>query len=180
VFHAQRTSSSHAQEADEGADRADNALGTIDPVRARPIEDEGAQNLGGIGPCVIAQSIQEPRKDSLIEYVLGAGAMKLVWREAQRLPSITWLINLLSVPGCKTLNSKGQYCAREQSLRWMPPVSRAGSEGVVQNLDPISRMKLSRWCQRAPKLPLTPLGFSLFIQRRCRGFWLEPVLGLSG
>jgi hypothetical protein len=39
----------------------------IDPVRARPIEDEGAQNLGGIGPCVIAESIEEPHKDSLID-----------------------------------------------------------------------------------------------------------------
>jgi hypothetical protein len=57
----------HAQEADEGADRDDNALGTIDPVRARPIEDEGAQNLGGIGPWVIAESIEELHKDSLID-----------------------------------------------------------------------------------------------------------------
>ena len=57
----------HAQEADEGADRDDNALGTIDPMRARPIEDEGAQSLGGIVVYVIAQSIKKSRKDPIVD-----------------------------------------------------------------------------------------------------------------
>jgi hypothetical protein len=35
------------------------------------------------------------------------------------------------------------------------------------------RMKSFRWYQRAPKLPLMPIGFSECIRRRCRGYWLE-------
>ena len=57
MFHARRTSTSHAEEADEGANRDDDALGTLDSVRSRPIEDEGAQSLGGIGASVIPESI---------------------------------------------------------------------------------------------------------------------------
>jgi hypothetical protein len=53
------------------------------------------------------------------------------------------------------------------------PVSGAVSEAVVQSSDLINRMKSWQWCQRVPKLPLMPQGFSMFIQRPCRGFWLE-------
>src|SRR5271165_1026163 len=78
------------------------------------------------------------------------------------------------------LSLKEQYCAREQRLDWMLPVSRDASEGGGQSSDPINRMKSLRWYQRAPKLPLTPQDFSMFIQRQCRGFWLKLVPGLSG
>jgi hypothetical protein len=67
VFHAWRASPSNAEEADKGADRDNNALSTIDPVGACPIEDEGAQSLGGIGTWVIAESPEEPHQDSLID-----------------------------------------------------------------------------------------------------------------
>jgi DNA invertase Pin-like site-specific DNA recombinase len=53
-------------------------------------------------------------------------------------------------------------------------------EAVVQNSDPINRMKSWQWCQRAPKLPPTLQGFSLFTPRQCRDFWLGPVPGLWG
>jgi hypothetical protein len=36
-------------------------------VGARPIEDEGAESLCGIGACVIADSFEESHKDSLID-----------------------------------------------------------------------------------------------------------------
>jgi hypothetical protein len=67
MFHARRASLRNAEESDEGADRDDNALSTIDPVRACPIEDEGAQRLGGVGAWVITESIEEPHKDSLVD-----------------------------------------------------------------------------------------------------------------
>jgi hypothetical protein len=51
----------------ERADRDDNALGTIDPVRACSIEDEGAQGLGGIGACILTKILQQPHKNSLID-----------------------------------------------------------------------------------------------------------------
>ena len=35
VFRARRVSTSRAEEADEGTDRVDDALGTLDTVRAR-------------------------------------------------------------------------------------------------------------------------------------------------
>src|SRR5271165_3267873 len=78
------------------------------------------------------------------------------------------------------LSLKEQYCAREQRLDWMLPVSRVASEGGRQSSDPINSMKSLRWYQRAPKLPLTPQGFSMSIQQQFRGFWLEPVLGPLG
>src|SRR3984893_9325658 len=58
-------------------------------------------------------------------------------------------------------------------MRVFLPMSR-------QSSDPINRMKSLRWYQRATKLPLMPRGFSMFIQRRSRGFWLKPVLRPSG
>jgi hypothetical protein len=67
VFHAWRALPSHTEEADEGADRDDNALGAMNPVRSRPLEDEGTQSLGGIGACIIAESIEKSHKDALIE-----------------------------------------------------------------------------------------------------------------
>ena len=67
MFHARRASTSHAEKAEKRADCDDDALGTLDPVRARPIEDEGTQSFGGIGACVITKSIEESHKDSLID-----------------------------------------------------------------------------------------------------------------
>lgn len=67
MFHAWRASPSHTEEADERADRDHNAFGTLDPVRACPIEDEGTHSLRGIGACVIPESIKKPDKDSLID-----------------------------------------------------------------------------------------------------------------
>jgi len=61
-----RASTSRAEETDEGADRDDDALGTLDTVRARSIQDEGSQSFGGVGACVITKGIEEPHKDSLI------------------------------------------------------------------------------------------------------------------
>jgi hypothetical protein len=66
MFHARRALTSHAEEADEGADRDNDALGTLDAVRARSIEDEGAQSFGGIGACVITKHVEQSNKDSLI------------------------------------------------------------------------------------------------------------------
>src|SRR5271165_4326031 len=75
------------------------------------------------------------------------------------------------------LSLKEQYCAREQRLDWMLPVSRVASEGGGQSSDPINRMKSLRWYQRAPKLPLMPQDFSMCIRLQCRGFWLKLVRG---
>jgi DNA invertase Pin-like site-specific DNA recombinase len=47
-------------------------------------------------------------------------------------------------------------------------VSVAASEAV-------NRMRSWQWYQQAPKLPLTPRDFSMFIQRRYRALWAEPV-----
>ena len=70
---------------------------------------------------------------------------------------------------------------RERTKSGLDAARKEGRiEGNGQNSGLSSRMKLSRWCQRGPKLPLTPQGFSLFIQRRCRGFWLGRVPGLLG
>jgi hypothetical protein len=57
----------HAEEADEGTDSDDDALGTLDAVRARPVEDEGAESFGGIGARVIPESIEESHKNPLID-----------------------------------------------------------------------------------------------------------------
>ena len=63
----QRASTGHAEEADEGTDRDDDALGTLDPVRARPVEDEGTESFGGIDACVITESVEETQKNPLID-----------------------------------------------------------------------------------------------------------------
>ena len=101
--------------------------------------------------------------------------------------SLTEAIDTTTAPGRMMmqmvgalLNLKGQYCGREQRLDWMLPVSRAASEGVVQSSDPINRMKSLQWSRQAPKLPLMPQDFSMFIQRQCHGFWLMLVWRRSG
>src|SRR5271165_3148475 len=62
----------------------------------------------------------------------------------------------------------------------MLPVSKAASEGGGQSSDPINRMKSLQWSRQAPKLPLMPQDFSMFIRRQYRDFWLNPVPVLSG
>jgi len=41
MFHARKASTSHAEKAKKRADCDDDALGALDPMRARPIEYEG-------------------------------------------------------------------------------------------------------------------------------------------
>ncbi len=60
----------------------------------------------------------------------------------------------------------------------MLPVSRAASEGDGQNSGPTNRMRSLPWYRQAPKPPLTPQDFSMFIRRQYRGFWLGLVPGL--
>jgi hypothetical protein len=67
MFHASRTSPSGTEKARERADGDDDALGTLDPVRARSIEDEGPQSSRGISAGVITNSIEKSHKDSLID-----------------------------------------------------------------------------------------------------------------
>src|SRR4051794_26425032 len=67
MFHTRRASTSHAEEADEGAERDDDALATLDPVRARPLKDEGTQSLSRIGEWIITHSIEKSHKDALID-----------------------------------------------------------------------------------------------------------------
>jgi hypothetical protein len=67
MLHARRASPGGAEKAAERADGDDDALGTPDPVRARPIKDEGPQNLRGISAGVITNSIEQSHKDSLID-----------------------------------------------------------------------------------------------------------------
>jgi hypothetical protein len=67
MFHTCRASPSGTEKADERADGDDDALGTLDPVRARSIQDESPQNSRGISAGVITNSIEKSNKDSLID-----------------------------------------------------------------------------------------------------------------
>jgi hypothetical protein len=67
MFHAHRASPSGTEKAAERADGDDDALGTLDPVRARSIKDEGPQSSRGISAGVITNSIEKSYKDSLID-----------------------------------------------------------------------------------------------------------------
>src|SRR5438128_11298529 len=66
MFQARRASPGRTEKADERADGNDDALGTLDPVRARSTEDKGPQSFWGIGAGVITNSIEKADKDSLI------------------------------------------------------------------------------------------------------------------
>jgi hypothetical protein len=67
MFHARRTSTSGAEKTHERADSDDDALGTLDPVKTRSIEDEGPQSFWGIGAGVVTSSIEKSHKDSGID-----------------------------------------------------------------------------------------------------------------
>ena len=67
MFHARRASPSSTEKAAERADGDDDALGALDPVRARSIEDESSQRSRGISAGVITNSIKKSHKDSLID-----------------------------------------------------------------------------------------------------------------
>ena len=100
--------------------------------------------------------------------------------------SLTEAIDTTTAPGRMMMQMVGAFAEFERAILrertkagGMPPASKVASEGGGQSSDLINRMKSLRWSRRAPKLPLTPQDFSMFIQRRSRGFWLEPVSGLS-
>jgi hypothetical protein len=93
--------------------------------------------------------------------------------------SLSEAIDTTTAPGRMMMQMVGAFAEFERA-NWTPPVIMAELEVVVQNSGPINRMKSYQWCQPGPKPPLMPRGFSMFIQRRCRGFWLELVPGLSG
>jgi len=67
MLHARRASPSGTKKADERADGDDDALGTLDPMRACSIEDEGPQSFRGINAGVVTSSIEKSHKDSLID-----------------------------------------------------------------------------------------------------------------
>ena len=67
MFHASRASPRGTEKAHERADGDDDALRTLDPVRARSIEDEGPQSPRAISAGVITNRLEKSHKDSLID-----------------------------------------------------------------------------------------------------------------
>ena len=87
--------------------------------------------------------------------------------------SLTEAIDTTTAPGRMMMQMVGAFAEFERAILrertkagLHAAVSRVASEGGGQSSDPINRMKSLRWYQRAPKLPLMPQGFSMFIQRR--------------
>jgi hypothetical protein len=67
MFHPNRTSPGGTEKADERADGDDDALSTLDSMRARSIKDKGPQSFWGISSGVITDSIEKSQKDVLID-----------------------------------------------------------------------------------------------------------------
>jgi hypothetical protein len=101
--------------------------------------------------------------------------------------SLTETIDTTTAPGRMMMQMVGAFAEFERAILRErtkagldAALSGAVSEDDGQNLDLINKMKSWQWCQRGAKLPLTPRDCSTFIQRRCLGFWLGLVRGLSG
>ena len=100
--------------------------------------------------------------------------------------SLSEAIDTTTAPGRMMMQMVGAFAEFERAIlreRTKTGLDAARKQGRIggrrQSSGPISRMKLSRWCQRGAKLPLTRHDFSTFTRRRCRDFWLELVPGLS-
>jgi DNA invertase Pin-like site-specific DNA recombinase len=99
--------------------------------------------------------------------------------------SLTEAIDTTTAPGRMMMQMVGAFAEFERAIlreRTKAGLDAARKRGCIggrrPKLRPVQQDEIVRWYQWAPKLPLMPPGFSMFIRRRCRGYWLGLVPGL--
>jgi Resolvase, N terminal domain len=101
--------------------------------------------------------------------------------------SLSEAIDTTTAPGRMMMQMVGAFAEFERAIlreRTKAGLDAARKRGCIggrrPKLRPVQQDEIVSMYQRAPRPRLMRRGFSMFIRRQCRGYWLEPVPGLSG